>query len=99
MLTLNITGAEVAGFIEADMTYLRTQGLIEPVRASPFSTYWGTDHLHWEVRFELVMIIEGRNLRYEARWPLMEKVPSGEAQSVKAKGQVCIAAAFQPGTA
>jgi hypothetical protein len=47
---------------------------------------------HYRVEFELVMIIHGRSLRYEARWPI------GEGGQVRAGGQICIAAAFLPGT-
>jgi hypothetical protein len=45
---------------------------------------------HYRIEFELVMIIDERNLRYETRWPR-----GGEA---RAYGQICIAAAFRPGT-
>jgi hypothetical protein len=45
---------------------------------------------HYKVEFELVMIVNGRNLRYEARWP-----KNGQARGT---AQVCIAAAFKPGT-
>ncbi|KAE9377463.1 hypothetical protein N431DRAFT_329570 [Stipitochalara longipes BDJ] len=94
-------GAEIAGSITADMTFLRDEGLIQPEPPSVFSTYSGpkAPH-HWAVTFELVMIIDGRNLRYEARWPPSDS-PEAQVynQKVHGKGQTCIAAAFKPGTA
>jgi hypothetical protein len=46
------------------------------------------------------MIIDGRNLQYEARWPPSNS-PEAKVhnQKVHEKGQTCIAAAFKPGTA
>jgi hypothetical protein len=70
------------------MTFLRDQGIIQPVDPEP-----GTiGKRHYKVGIELVMIIDGRNLRYEARWPI------GRDSSVQERGQICIAAAFEPGT-
>lgn len=83
------------------MTFLRDEGHIQPEPPSVFSTYSGPKAPnHWRVTFELVMIIDGRNLRYEARWP-PSKSPEASVhdQRVHAKGQTCIAAAFKPGTA
>lgn len=80
--------AHIAGRIVADMTFLKTQNLIKPtvpekgVKARK----------HYKVEFELCLIIEGRNLRFEARWP------PGEGSRKMAEGQVSIAAAFKPGT-
>lgn len=82
------------------MTFLRDEGHIQPVAPSVFSTYSGpkAPH-HWEVTFELVMIIDGRNLRYEARWPLSNSPEASvHDQTVLESGQTCIAAAFKPGT-
>jgi hypothetical protein len=70
------------------MTFLRTQGLIKPT--IPEDGLPGKKH--YKVEFELVMIVDGRNLRYEARWPI------GEGAQVQGKGQTSIAAAFVPGT-
>jgi hypothetical protein len=82
------SGAEVAGSIVVDMTFLRTEGHIQPT--IPKDGWPGKKH--YKVEFELVMIVDGRNLRYEARWPI------GEGSQVQQKGQTCIAAAFIPGT-
>jgi len=55
---------------------------------------------YYAIEFELVMIVDGRNLRYEARWPKSTAVGAiPEGQRVHARGQICIAAAFDPGTA
>jgi hypothetical protein len=93
-------GAELAGTIEADMTFLKNEGHIEPVPPSIYSTYSRDECLHYAVTFDLVMIVDGRNLRYEARWPPRKAGKQTSQQShVKAQGQICIAAAFKPGTA
>lgn len=96
-------GAERAGFIDVDMTYLKDQQyhsitLSEP---SEISAHFGkSNKKYWRVEFDLVMILDGRNLRFEARWPPAERVVQfGQAQSVQASKQICIAAAFKPGTA
>jgi hypothetical protein len=80
--------AEKAGSITADMTFLRTEGLIQPTTPGPGEK----GKKHYKVEFDLVMIVDGRNLRYEARYPM------GGAGQVQMKGQTCIAAAFVPGT-
>lgn len=82
------------------MTFLRDDGHIKPVLPSDYSTFSGPKARYWAVTFELVMIIDGRNLRYEARWPPSDS-PEARVhdQRVLKKGQTCIAAAFKPGTA
>ena len=77
---------EIAGKIVADMSFLVNEGIIEPIEPDP--QYPG--RRHYKIEFELVMIVDGRNLRYEARWPAGGEVRSG--------GQISIAAGFQPGT-
>ena len=85
MLSVNL-GAEKAGTIVADMEPLVKAGKI-PLTV-PEEGYAGEPH--YKIEFELIMIINGRNLRFEARWP-----KGGE---VRAQAQICIAAAFRPGT-
>jgi hypothetical protein len=84
------------------MSFLRDEGHIKPVQQSESSTFEGTkaQQPYWEVEFELVMIIDGRNLRYEAHWPPSDD-PAARTQKhhVCAEGQISIAAAFKPGTA
>jgi hypothetical protein len=84
------------------MSFLRNEGFIQPVKPSEFSTFEGikAQQPYWAVEFELVMVIDGRNLRYEARWPPSnEPAATIHPQKVYAQGQICIAAAFKPGTA
>jgi len=82
----NFIGAEVAGKIVTDMTFLKTDGLISPMEPEDGEK----GKRHYKVEYELVMIVDGRNLRYEVRYP------AGGA--VQSKGQISIAAAFVPGT-
>ena len=77
----------MAGIIEADMTSLVTGHRIKAT--VPEKGYAGKRH--YRIDFELVMIVNGRNLRYEARWPVGGEV-RGEQK------QICIAASFRPGT-
>jgi hypothetical protein len=96
----NATGAEIAGSIEVDMTFLRDRGYINPTEPTESSAHYGNKNKwYYIVEFDLVMILDGRNLRYEARWPpekMLEKF--GQAQTIHASGQICVAAAFKPGT-
>lgn len=82
------------------MTFLKEQNLIQPERVSISNMYPDRNKLYWAVHFDLVLIIDGRNLRYEVRWPSLteEQKAEGEQQVTKKEGQVCIAAAFHPGT-
>lgn len=68
------------------MTFLRDEGYISLTYPKPGDKWLP----HYKVEFELLMIIDGRNLRYEARYP-----PGGQ---IRDQGQICIAAAFNPGT-
>jgi hypothetical protein len=68
------------------MTFLKTENLIQVVEPGPGEG----GKRHYRVEFELVMIIDGRNLRYEARYPA--------GGIVQDRGQISIAAAFEPGT-
>jgi hypothetical protein len=84
-LRQNKSDFQVAGKTLTDMTFLREQGLIKPL--SPLS---GKGKKHYRVEYDLVAFIEGRNLRYEARYPV------GAKGQKTAQGSM--AAAFQPGT-
>jgi len=84
------------------MTFLRDENLIQPEGPFEFSESCefseAPEKLHWAVHFDLVMIVEGRNLRYQARWPKAEDLHTGQQSDIQAQGRICIAAAFQPGT-
>ncbi|ESZ92420.1 hypothetical protein SBOR_7179 [Sclerotinia borealis F-4128] len=81
--------AQIAGRIIVDMTFLRDKGTIKPVYPEEGNN--GTKH--YIVDYELVAIVSGRALRYEAKYP------AGEGGKVQGKGQLSIAAAFREGTA
>lgn len=73
----------MAGKIELDMTFLRTEGHIQPVK--PDNEF---GRRHYRVEYDLVMIVDGYNIRYEARWD------NGQGEHVLAEKQINIAAAF-----
>jgi hypothetical protein len=98
-LTKHFSGAEQVGSIEVDMSFLKNRGLIEPQLPSTSSTHHGTPKKHWEVHYEVVLIVEGRSIRFEARHPIEADLKEGQEQIVLAVKLVGIAAAFQPGTA
>ncbi|CCD54394.1 hypothetical protein BofuT4_P124420.1 [Botrytis cinerea T4] len=86
---LKNANAQIAGRIIVDMTFLRDKGIITPVY--PEEGKDGKEH--YRVEYELVAKVEGRALRYEARYP------AGEGGKVRGHGQFSIAAAFREGTA
>lgn len=54
-----------------------------------------------DIKFDLLLWVEGKTLHYEVRYPA---APEGQDPfdgqgDVKAKSQMCITAAFAPGTA
>ncbi|TVY93244.1 hypothetical protein LAWI1_G001604 [Lachnellula willkommii] len=77
-------GCEIAGRIVADMSFLRDKHIIQPIERGR------TWKRHYRIEYQLVMIVDGRNLRYEARWPV--------GGTIRGRGQTSIAAAFKPGT-
>ena len=82
------------------MTFLKDEGLIQPEQPSVWSQKSHKGGAYWVVEFQLVMIVDGRNLRYEARWPRSKDAEAvARHQEVFASKQTCIAAAFKPGTA
>ncbi|KAF2124677.1 hypothetical protein P153DRAFT_325969 [Dothidotthia symphoricarpi CBS 119687] len=92
-------GAELIGSIEANLTFLKEDGLIQPQQPSEFSTHFGSQKWYWEVYYEVAMIVEGRSIRFEARWPVKGNLQHGQHQKVLVMKLVGIAAAFAPGTA
>lgn len=75
------------------MTFLRERGIILPTFPEQDDDGVTSGKVHYLVEYDLIPIVEGRNLRYEARYP------PGELGEVQNAGQISIAAAFQPGTA
>ncbi|PMD44863.1 hypothetical protein L207DRAFT_240865 [Hyaloscypha variabilis F] len=79
-------GATVIGVIETDMTFLKERNIIQPVE----SEEGVRAKRYYKIEYELVMIVNGRNMTWEVRYPF-----GGEGQ---VRGQLSIAAAFSPGT-
>jgi len=91
----------------ADMTFLKTEGLLQE-----FEPPRGSKKPYYKIEFDLVMIIQGRDLTYEARWPKKKKDADSETSveeqenlmdkfgppKARGNGQISIAAAFEPGT-
>lgn len=82
------------------MTFLLDEGRIEPIKPSEYSTFDArTAKDYWVVRFELVLIVDGRNLYFEARYPAKDDLDAmGQEERVLNQKQIPIAASFQPGT-
>ena len=60
---------------------------------------------HYRVEYDIVVIVENRNLRYDARWPSKQAkyahdqvLALPETPEVRQRGQLSLAAAFIPGT-
>lgn len=81
----SVSEAIEAGKVTTNFTSLIKKGLIKPTTPAPGDA--GVSHYH--IEYDLVIIVNGRNLKYEVRWP-----PGGKAM---AEGQICIAASFRPG--
>ena len=80
-----------------DLTRLRDEGRIEPQQ--PSGAYAHSQKRYWEVHYEVALIVEGRSIRFEARYPVEDALRPGEQQEVLGVKLVGIAAAFVPGTA
>jgi len=90
-------GAVMVGFLQTDLTRLRDEGRIEPQQ--PSGAYAHSQKRYWEVHYEVALIVEGRSIRFEARYPVEDALRPGEQQEVLGVKLVGIAAAFVPGTA
>lgn len=89
----------MVGYLEADLTYLKDEGRIKLQEPSEFSTHAGSEKRYWEVHYEVVLIVEGRSIRFQARYPVSGNLRPGEKQKTVGTKLVGIAAAFAPGTA
>jgi hypothetical protein len=94
-----LVGAEPIGRIETVLTFLIDEGKIEPQFPDDYSTHAGSNKKHWEAHYELIMTVEGRSIRFEAKWPARKHLQPGESQRNLGATLVGIAASFQPGTA
>ncbi|EXJ77707.1 hypothetical protein A1O3_09936 [Capronia epimyces CBS 606.96] len=79
-------GAQVAGFVDIDLTPLKESGQIkrQPHPKSGMCPYW-------KITGTLRVFVSGRNLRYVV-------IPDGGNGNTSRVGGECIAAAFRPGT-
>ena len=89
----------MVGFLQTDLTRLIHERRIQPQHPSIYSTYAGSQKGYWEVHYEVALIVEGRSIRFEARYPVKDALGPGEQQEVLGVKLVGIAAAFAPGTA
>lgn len=88
------------------MTFLKTDGHLEKFKSEVSAKHY------YRVEFDLVIIIQGRDLTFEARWPKKKKraIPGQREEEredfgeefgppkARGNGQISIAAAFEPGT-
>ncbi|KAG4420745.1 hypothetical protein IFR04_006131 [Cadophora malorum] len=106
-------GVQLEGKIITDMTFLKDENLIVPIIPEPDANGTVNGKPHYRIEYDLVPIIEKRNLRIEARWPVQplsdpdaDAGHSGGSPSKRRKVEqraikttlVSIAAAFEPGT-
>lgn len=88
-MTRSVIGAEQLGKIIVDLTQLTAQ---PDKYLKSFYNAKGISHSFWEIEFDLCLIIDGRNLRFEAC------SPENPHEVAKSK-MFSIAASFEPGTA
>ncbi|KAH7377574.1 hypothetical protein BKA64DRAFT_736873 [Cadophora sp. MPI-SDFR-AT-0126] len=104
-------GVQLEGKIITKMTFLEDKKHISLIKPAPDVNGVVKGKPHYRVEYDLVPIIEKRNLRIEARWPVQ---PLSDADADRSEGSpskrrrveqntiqttlVSIAAAFEPGT-
>ncbi|KAF7862502.1 hypothetical protein EAF04_007375 [Stromatinia cepivora] len=82
---------QIAGRIEFDMTFLKTENKIQKIEDEYGSISKAKPH--YRVELEIFAKLNGMLLEYSAKWP------SGIGGKIMSKGQVCVSAAFAPGCA
>jgi hypothetical protein len=88
-------GAFVLSYIEVDVSDLRNEFPLEPkATTGPRTRVSNRDNR--VVKFDLVIMVEGRQLKYEARWP--SAALSADEVRVRKRGYVSLAPSFVPGT-
>lgn len=92
ILNLLSVDAQIAGKIVVDKTRLRDEEIVLPIFPVPVDDGERRGKVHYKVEYDLVAIVKGKNLRYEARYP------TNHLGKVQKTGQISIAAAFKPGT-
>jgi hypothetical protein len=89
-----VLDAEIAGHIEFDVTFLKDDKIIETELGETKITRGKRKRIRrrlWRITATLIVIVDGRNFRYEIRMP-------HDYNKVYGKGEVSLAAAFRPGT-
>jgi hypothetical protein len=76
------------------MSFLKTERRLQPV--GPYADS-KSGRRFYDVEFDLVIEVDGRNLKFEARWPRRKEATDALGE-VQKSGQIPIAAAFLPGT-
>lgn len=78
---------------------VKTLEVIEPKEKDVWGRPIGKPH--YGIKWDLYVVVDGLNMRYEARYPACEKKDGRVIQptnpSSRHKGQISIAAAFKPG--
>jgi hypothetical protein len=100
--------AQGAGRIVTDVTVLWDEGHLEITypRANSAAKSAKSAKPHYKIEYDLMVIVEGRNLRYAARWParddheqIWKRKRAGKSSYMTLEtAQVSIASAFKPGT-
>lgn len=100
--------AQIVGRIVTDVTSLKDRGLLEIVEPEMDDDGELCGNRHYKVEYDLVPMIKGRDLIYEARWPSSDSLSRTENDrrkrqrlekyEFKQTAQISIAAAFLPGT-
>ncbi|KAI9693060.1 MAG: hypothetical protein M1822_005055 [Bathelium mastoideum] len=90
-------GATLLGKIQIDMTEFRNQ---LPTKETAYADTAAKTAKHRiiDVTFDVVIIVEGHQLMYEARWPSRTQRDLGDVRKTKT-GYLSLAPGFAPGTA
>lgn len=87
-------GASLLSYIEVDVSDLKKEFPLEyKADAGPRTKV--SNRFIRVVKFDLVIDIEGKQLKYEARWPPRAETP--EEVQVRKSGYVSLAPSFAPG--
>ncbi|KAF2103519.1 hypothetical protein NA57DRAFT_32622 [Rhizodiscina lignyota] len=91
----NKGSCERAGRIEVDMYFLKEQGMVELIQPPK-----GRGHDHYQVDFDIIIEVNGRNLSFTAQYPCAKDDKPTQALDLMegSRAYTCIAAGFVPGT-
>jgi hypothetical protein len=92
----NPTDAKCVGYIEIDMTDHK-EAITKETNGFKYSRAKKSKRWNKVIIFDLVVIVEGRQLKFEARWP--SGVQSPEEVKVRKTGYVSLAPSLAPGAA